>query len=109
MSTNQWKYGKRLLEKAEAGALTFEREVLRAWKHVGTIHILPLVDADGTVRREEDWVRTPNEWVFGFTQTHGWAASNGKRGYQFRTRKAMESFAAFMARTEWTLRRVTAS
>lgn len=109
MSTNKWVYGKRLLEKAEAETLTFEREVLRAWSREAGCHILPLRDPDGTVVREERWVPSLKEWTFGFTRTHGWAASNGKRGYQFRSRKAMDSFAAFMARTNWHLEPVSAA
>ena len=110
MSTNnRWQFGKRQLDEGVAQTLTFDREVLRAWKRVGDIHILPLWDKDGAVLREEDWVPTRNEWRFGFTRSHGWAASNGKRAWQFRDRSVMESFANFMARTDWQLVPVAAA
>lgn len=90
MTTSSWKFGKRRIDGV-AKTLTFERELFRAWKHVGEIHILD----------EDKWIETRNEWVFGYTSTHGWAASNRKRAWQFRDANVLERFAEFMAKAEW--------
>lgn len=69
----------------------------------GYVHITELRE-NGRLVRAEAFVPTDNQWRLGWDSLGcQWVASNGHKGWRFRSLAAMQSFKAFLARRNWAV------